>query len=291
MFGGSGAVGGWLLPALQEANREVVALSRESKPSVSMGLSWLQGSLESAPSLDALIERGARFDVICCLGPLDAFAAWIERHPPAASTRVLALSSLSAEWKRNSPNAAERALARALADGERRVFEICAGHAALATVLRCGLIYGTGTDRSLSPLLRWARRRLLPWPRAAQGLRQPVHARDLARAVQKVAARPQLAQRMLALPGPESLSFRHMLQRSLAAEGLDKRLLPVPLPGVFAAASLLSRVQGRFGTGAATVRRLYLDQLSPCDDWALLGVPLDELWRLEATAGDQFQNR
>ena len=45
------------------------------------------------------------------------------------------------------------------------------------TIFRPTLIYGTGRDRSLAPIARFARRwRVLPLPVGARGLRQPVHA-------------------------------------------------------------------------------------------------------------------
>jgi nucleoside-diphosphate-sugar epimerase len=291
VFGGSGAVGRYLLPALGAAGVSVVALSRQPQPDSASGLQWVQGSLEDAPALQALIEAGARFEVICSLGPLDAFAAWLHRHPPARGVRVLALSSMSAEWKSDSPNPGERALARALIESEQRVLALCAAHAALATVLRCGLIHGAGVDRSLTPLLNWARRRPLPWPRAAIGLRQPVHARDLARALIVAAPRADLAQRVLALPGPEALSFPQMVQRSLAASGRAARVIPVPVPGLFRLASQLARLRGRAGSTAATLRRLYTDQLGTTGDWALLGIALDELGRVGGGESDQFQHR
>lgn len=287
MFGGSGAVGRFLLPMLLAQRAEVLALTRAPVPPGVASLRWLQGSLQAAPALDAVLEADMRLDVICSLGPLDAFADWLHRHPYAAAGRVLALSSLSAEWKQQSANHAERALARSLAENEQRVLRQCPE----ATLLRCGLIHGAGVDRSLSPLLRWARRRPLPWPRAARGLRQPVHAADLARAVLAAAARPQLAQRVLALPGPEALSFPVMLQRSLAAEGRGSRLIPVPLPGLEWLAALLAGSRGRLGARAATVRRLYLDQLSASQGWDALGISLSDLRRVGDAAADEFQYR
>ncbi|SDD97882.1 NAD-dependent epimerase/dehydratase family protein [Aquimonas voraii] len=284
VFGGSGAVGRFLLPALAEAGAEVLALSRAVQASELSGQRWLQGSLQHSAKLDAVLAEGEHFDVLSSLGPLDAFADWLERHPPAAGVRVLALSSLSAEWKQRSPNPAERALAASLLANEQRVLRISSAQGASATLLRCGLIHGAGTDRTLTPLLRFARRWPLPWPRAARGLRQPVHAFDLARAVLAAAARPELAQQLLSLPGPEALTFRCMLQRSLELEGLARRLIPLPAPGLRCLLEMAARGRGRISARAAALLRLYDDQLGAPAGWAQLGIPMDSLRRVAARA-------
>jgi nucleoside-diphosphate-sugar epimerase len=282
VFGGTGAVGRFLLPALSAAGDAVLALTRGVQHTELAGLRWLGGSLERSQGLDAMLAAGERFDVLCSLGPLDAFADWLDRNPPAAGVRVLALSSLSAVWKQQSPNPAERALADSLLANERRVLDMASTRGAAATLLRCGLIHGAGIDRSLTPLLRWARRWPLPWPRAARGLRQPVHASDLAQAVLAASERPALAQPVLSLPGPEAVTFRCMLQRSLDLEGLRGRVIPVPTPGLRGLLGVLARGHGRVAAGAATLRRLYLDQLGPPDGWALLGISPDSLRRVAA---------
>lgn len=282
VFGGSGAVGRFLLPALSDAGAEVLALSRAAQASERSGLRWLRGSLQHSPTLDAVLAKGEHFDVLCSLGPLDAFAHWLERHPPAPGASVLALSSLSAEWKQRSPNPAERALAASLIRNEQRVLATASGQGANATLLRCGLIHGAGVDRSLTPLLRFARRWPLPWPRAARGLRQPVHAFDLARALCAAALRRGLAQRVLSLPGPEAVTFAHMLQRSLEAEGLSGRLIPVPAPGAAALLALLARGGGRLAAASAMAHRLYADQVAPTQDWHLLDIFPESLRRVGA---------
>jgi hypothetical protein len=56
-------------------------------------------------------------------------------------------------------------------------------------------------------------------------------------------------------------------------------------------ASQLARLRGRAGSTAATLRRLYTDQLGTTGDWALLGIALDELGRVGGGESDQFQHR
>jgi nucleoside-diphosphate-sugar epimerase len=270
VFGASGSVGGCLLARLQEHAVAVDALSRSRRPS-SRDVCWLQGSLEHAPELEARLTTPPA--VIACCGPLDAFVAWLAAHPPAAGSCVVALSSLSADWKANSPQPAERALAARLQESEQRLFALCQTAGAVATVFRCGLLYGGGECRSLAPLLRLGGRlRVLPWPRAARGLREPVHVDDIAQAMLKVVRHRQFAQSLLRLPGPERITFHDMLRCSLAQLSPAAALLRLPTPGLRALSLRLAGRADRVGVVAATVLRLHQDQCAQGSDWHRLAL-------------------
>ena len=82
----------------------------------------------------------------------------------------------------------------------------------MVTVLRPTLIYVGNRERSLAPLAERARLwRRLPWPRGATGLRQPVHADDVARAVRDCLGAQASHGRAFDLPGGERLRFDAMV--------------------------------------------------------------------------------
>ena len=174
--GASSQIGFFLLPELERAGVPVLALSR--KPQVAAaGVTWVQGALPQPP-----IAANAA-DSVCCFAPLDALAAWIDAGTAANLERVVATSSMSAESKQASPVAAEREVSRRLHEGEAAVARACGRRGIAWTILRPTLIYGAGRDRSLTPLARRAMRwRVFGLP-AGSGLRQPVHAADIAQAV------------------------------------------------------------------------------------------------------------
>ncbi|WP_395787613.1 nucleoside-diphosphate sugar epimerase [Aquimonas sp.] len=273
LFGSTGAVGGFVLQRLRSLQIPVLAVSRQRAAGTVAGVRWIHGSLEAAPELDHLLGEGWRPSVIACAGPLDAFSQWVSGHPPARGTRLLALSSLSADYKASSLQADERALAARLAAAESLLQTSSRQHGAQLTVLRAGLIYGTGSDRSLSPLLRLARRcGVLPWPRAADGLREPVHADDLAAALLAAADLRDLAPELLRLPGPERIGWIEMLRRSFSLEPSGPRLLTLPTPGLRWLAGRMATGVGRPARLAATIYRLHQDQCATSSDWALLGL-------------------
>ena len=216
VFGASGAVGGFLLPQLC-THYKVLPVSRGERSD------WIRGDLN-----DPGIHWPAA-DAVMSLGPLDAFAAWLRRqtNPPR---RVIALSSMSVESKRESPDPVERDLAARLRAAEASVLATGAERGIVCTIFRPTLIYGAGIDRSLAPIARFARRwHLLPIPLGATGLRQPVHAKDLADACLAVVDNVATYGKTYALGGGERLSFSSMLQRLRAAQRGFVVTLPVPL--------------------------------------------------------------
>lgn len=234
VLGGSSQIGHCLLPLLQAEGIEVLALSRQPARGAPAGVRWLQGALP-AP-LPPLPELHYVFSA----GPLDALAAWLPAAPLAAGARVLATSSMSALSKQDSPLAAERALAARLRGAEQTLAQVCAQRGVGWTVLRPTLIYGVGRDRSLTPLVRRAQRtRLFPLPRGA-GLRQPVHAADVARALLVAALRAQALDAVLEFGGGERLSAAQMFARVRAS--LPFATLGVPLPRALLAAAALHPV-------------------------------------------------
>lgn len=244
VIGASGAVGRFLLPRLRAQGAAVVALSRDEQPSRD-GVVWLHGAL--GPALAAPLT-----ETLFCVGPLDHFVDWLATAATPALRRVVALSSMSADSKRESDDPAERALAARLAAAERRLAELAAARGFAWTVLRPTLIYGAGVDRSLSPIVRLARRtRLFPRLPGATGLRQPVHADDIAAAC--IAAAAGAADGLVVpIGGGERLSFAAMLDRVRA--GLNWHTVTVPV-GINVLRGL-SRLGGR---GGAMVQRLTHD--------------------------------
>ncbi len=237
VIGGSSQIGHFLLPRLLDSGEPVLALSRHARP-VRTGIEWVQGALPDAmPSLPSL-------SAIISFGPLPSFADWLQQTPLGNAPRVIATSSMSAETKRESSVPAEREISRQLRDGEAALAAACASHGCAWTVLRPTLVYGAGMDKSLTPIARRATRlRLFPLP-AARGLRQPVHADDIAMAVIAALERPASSGRIMPIGGGERLLVGEMFAR--VRRSLSTPTLPLPLPAwlLSAARGVLPRVRG-----------------------------------------------
>jgi len=237
LFGGSGQIGHFLLPRLQARGEPVLALSRRPRPG-RPGVQWAEGALPGrVPAVDGITA-------VIGLGPLPPFAEWVARTPLPLAPRVIATSSMSADSKRDSAVPAERAVSQQLRDGEAALAAACRQQGCAWTVLRPTLIYGAGLDKSLTPIARRAMRtRLFPLP-AGRGLRQPVHAEDIAQAIVAALDAPAAAGRILPLGGGERLPAAAMFAR--VRRSLPVATVPLPLPAwlLRAAGRLLPRAAG-----------------------------------------------
>jgi nucleoside-diphosphate-sugar epimerase len=221
VFGGSSQVGRFLLPRLLASGESIVAVSRYEQHQPA-DVRWLHGRLPDAvpplPPVSAIIS----------FGPLMHLAEWLGQASLIDGPRVIAISSMSAESKRDSNVPSERELSSQLRAGEDALASACARHGSNWTVLRPTLIYGAGLDKSLTPIARRAlRTRVFPLP-AGSGLRQPVHADDIAQAVLAALECPAASGRIFSIGGGERLSARDMFAR--VRRSLPRSTLPVPLP-------------------------------------------------------------
>lgn len=221
VFGASSQIGHYLLPLLAARDEPVVALSRTARASTP-DLTWLPGHLPDAvPDVDGI-------SAIFSFGPLQACADWLARVELPYAPRVVVTSSMSAETKRVSEVPAEREISQLLRDGENALAAACLRHGSDWTVLRPTLVYGAGLDKSLTPIAHRAMRmRVFPLP-AGRGMRQPVHAQDLALAALAALDTPASAMKILPIGGGERLPVGEMFARVRRSLPVDT--LPIPIP-------------------------------------------------------------
>jgi nucleoside-diphosphate-sugar epimerase len=252
VFGASGQLGDALLPLLNKASCDVLAVSRQQRADRD-GVRWIVGALDeaTAPPSDC--------DVVFSLGPLDAFARWQEHVGPVAPS-VVAFGSTSIATKTTSEDPAERDVAARLRMAEESLFAFGARHEVGVTVLRPTLVYGRGRDRTLTRIAALAQRYgVFALPRSATGLRQPAHADDLADAALKVARSPRASGRAYDVPGGESLPYFDMVARTLAVLQPRPRLLRLPTSVFGLAIASATRLGVIDAVGPAMLARLDVD--------------------------------
>lgn len=143
--------------------------------------------------------------------------------------RLVAISTTSILTKRDSVIAAERDKLDKIAAAEEQVMAACERHGIGWTILRPTLIYDEGRDINVTRLAGLIRRfGFIPLAGSGRGLRQPVHAEDLAIGALDAAESDLAVNKAYVVPGGETLSYRDMVGRIF--DGLGRRRLIVAVP-------------------------------------------------------------
>jgi nucleoside-diphosphate-sugar epimerase len=222
VIGGTGVVGSFIVEHLVRRGERPVVLSRSKREAPS--IEWLLGDLTQANSLML-----PTFTTLYCTADAVLLAKALQQILNPSLTRLVAFSSTSVMTKQDTEIVEERETIHKLTVAEQEIAAICERHQVGWTILRPTLIYSEGRDTNITPLSRLIRRfGFMPLVGGAPGLRQPVHAEDLALAAIAAAASPAAANKFYSLPGPETLTYREMMGRVFDGMRLPRRLVSVP---------------------------------------------------------------
>ena len=220
--GATSQIGSYLLESLSESGFTVHAASRN--PVSSHGVFWHETDIEKEGM--PLVKDA---DTLIHLAPI-----WLLPNLLASLSgirRIIAFSSTSRFTKEKSKNPHERALAERLADAESRVIETCDEKGMAWTILRPTIIYSPGRDRNLTRISGFiAKFGFFPLAGKGTGLRQPVHAADLADACIKVLGNERACGKSYNLSGGETLTYREMIARIFRGLKRKPRFVSIPLP-------------------------------------------------------------
>ena len=153
----------------------------------------------------------------------------LERLVGLGMKRIIAFSSTSRLTKGASGEAAERDVVAKLAAGENTLTTFCEARGVAFTILRPTLIYEEGLDQNVTRIADLIRKLgFFPVCGLASGLRQPVHARDLATAaMQALTAKPSF-NKAYNLSGGEDLTYATMVRRIFEAMGRAPVVIALP---------------------------------------------------------------
>lgn len=253
LTGASSQVGLFAIPRLIEAGFEVLAISRKGKPEAYPSfenVAWLTGpdALEAAEACQHLISAG----------PLELAQKFLTAGLQLQSAVVFSSSSVAS--KQESSNTRERDQMQALLALETKLQTIASKRDIKLVIFRPTLIYGCGLDTNISRLANWIRRfGFMPVNGKANGLRQPVHADDLASvAVSALQSKSDLPA-VLFLTGGETLTYADMLERIFKALGRPARIVHLPQWLFVLMVKLAGMVKTGTGINSEMVKRQKLD--------------------------------
>lgn len=234
VVGGTGVVGQHLMHHLAARGYEPIGLSR----SATSGPGWIRGDVtDPQPWVDQLQPCATVYTSAAIPLLLPAVSIFASK----GVRRFVGISTTSVLTKRESVIAEERAGLAWLAEGEDKVIAACEQHGIGWTILRPTLIYDEGRDVNVTRLAGLIRKyRMIPLAGRGLGLRQPVHAEDLAIGAIDAAGSAAAVNATYTVPGGETLTYREMVGRIFDGLGRRRIIVSVP-PSVWRAAFRLAQ--------------------------------------------------
>jgi nucleoside-diphosphate-sugar epimerase len=228
LFGARGLVGECVSSLLIQAGHNVFAFTRKANPS------------PPDPSQTKPIANQATIANWVCVAPIWVLPDYFSLLEAHGARRLVVLSSTSRFTKDDSTDVQEQAIAQRLLKGEEQVKAWAQNHKVEWVILRPTLIYGYGRDKNITEIMAVIRRfGFFPLFGSAQGLRQPIHAQDVASACLSALNAAHISNRAYNISGSETLTYRDMVARIFIALNRPVRLFPVPLNAFRLAVAIL----------------------------------------------------
>lgn len=216
-------MGQYLLQAIEGKWPRVILVSRKTRAVSVPEFSWVAGDLGKGEL------NVSQADAVIHLAPLPLLPRHIPTLQALGVRRVVAVGTTSRFTKTGSSSKLDRKIVAAYNQAENEFVELCDRCHLAWTLLRSTMLYDGRSDKNVCTIARIIRRyRVFPIVGQARGLRQPLHAQDLAAACLAVLDRPRTVGRSYNLAGAERLTFRAMIERIFQALGQRSRIMSVP---------------------------------------------------------------
>ena len=231
VLGATSLVGNYLPDLLTQSGLDITAYTRRGNddcPAIK-GVDWVQLDLNTnKPKLNCISNYQIDFWIsVLPIWILPNLFSLLETY---GIKRIVALSSTSLFVKSDSSDPFEKDVAIKLSEGEQQLKTWAINNGIEWIILRPTLIYGAGRDKNVTEIANFIRRfGFFPLFGAARGLRQPVHANDIATACLAALQNLPVVNHSYNLSGGETLTYRDMITRIFAAMGRRPQFVHVPL--------------------------------------------------------------
>ena len=237
VIGASSGVGDYVLRMLAESGVRTVAYTRQLAGRETDGVEWR--TLAPTGSADAT-EGSDRIRDWIIAAPIWVIPEHFVLLARCGARRVVALSSTSRFTKADSSDPDEQRIAAKLIEGEATLEKWADERGVEWVILRPTLIYGGGRDKNIATAARFIRRfGFFPLVGKASGLRQPIHAADVASACVLALEARHLAHRSYNISGADTITYRQMIAEIFRVMGRRPLFVPMPRAVVHAAMAVL----------------------------------------------------
>ncbi|HUN53801.1 MAG TPA: NAD(P)-dependent oxidoreductase [Smithella sp.] len=233
VIGATSIVGEYLLPSLVEGGWDVVAFSRRKqniKPPENYPVTWQLLDKSKLAGISDIYQKEKQIPFWIILAPILVLPEYLPMLLACGAKHIVAVSSTSRFTKRESSDSSEKKLADDLAANEELLAARATKEKLTFTILRPTLIYGLGRDKNISVIAAFIRRfAFFCVFGAARGLRQPVHAQDVASCCEAALCSNAAVNHSYNISGGEIINYREMVCRIFQAVDKKPRFVEFPL--------------------------------------------------------------
>jgi nucleoside-diphosphate-sugar epimerase len=255
VLGATNLIAGYLFRRLNHANMKAEIIGRSAVP-MPEGLTFTQ--MDITKERNWIAPDNA---VVISLVPLWILVQLLPRLMGIKA--IIAIGSTSVFGKANSSSAGERKTAQDLEHAEDLIRSWSEKSHVGYTILRPTLVYDGVADKNIARMARFIRRyRMLPLGAPAKGLRQPIHADDVAGAIMGAIGNPAAVNTSFNIAGGEIVTYRAMAERVFQSLGVKPRFIMLPVDWLmrgFNAAQKIGFIRGREDFGSAIFQRMNED--------------------------------
>ncbi len=216
---------------------QVIAVSRQPE-----ALSVLQSKGCEVIKLDKLRQQKLELDALISLMPIWETANLISKLKLSQLRKAVVVSSSSVVNKKQSNSASDIALVERLERAEASLKKTFDQQNLDLIILRPTMVFGYGKDKNISLILRNLQRfHVMPFLGKAKGLRQPMHADDLAKAI-CLSLEADLGSQTFELGGATQLTYRDMVAEIARAYDVNYLSLTLPKLLLLSALNMLKNI-------------------------------------------------
>lgn len=221
--GGNSLVGAYL-QATMGSQYSGVLVGRSRPVKITPGFEWRHFDL-ARDDLDSMNAEAAIH-----LAPLPLLPRHISTLSALGVKRLVTVGTTSRFTKAESPSSLDQRMVEDQARAETELARLCKQHGIAWTLLRPTMVYDGRSDKNVAIIVRIIKRwGCFPVIGDAHGLRQPLHAQDLASACLAVLENRGTHDKAYNLAGGEQLTYRAMVERIFLVLGKRVRIIRVPL--------------------------------------------------------------
>jgi len=223
--GASSIIGRPVAHELTLENYQVIPISRSSE--FTDAVSW---DMQTGIGRDLIIEKASASEGVYLIhcAPIWFLSQQIEWLISIGLRRIIVFSSSSIDGKSDSNSKQEQQVVKLLKTAENDVMSACHAADVHLTIFRPTMIYGYGQGHNLAFIAKIIQRfKCFPVASPAMGLRQPVHANDLAKAVVQAIDNSNTYGKKYTLSGAEALPYKEIVKRIFIALGYPPRVIVI----------------------------------------------------------------